>query len=117
EGDWAMRRGRLPLAVCPGARVYHRGGSAIGSPVPGRPASPFSLYFKHRGRLRFVRRHLPASLPTAWAYTLAKAAQYALRGWRAEAAAVLAGARGGEPPPGTRERLGPEAAALAFGRG
>ena len=66
ECDWAMRRGALPLAVCPGARVYHRGGSAIGSPVPGRPASPFSLYFKHRARMYFVRRHLPLSRPTAW---------------------------------------------------
>ena len=114
EVDWALRRGNLPLAICPAARVYHRGGSAIGSPVPGRPASPFSLYFKHRARLRFVRRHMPLSLPIAWAYTLAKAAQYALKGWHTEAYAVVAGARGVEPPRGVRERLGPEAARLAF---
>ena len=114
EGDWAMRRGALPLAVCPGARVYHRGGSAIGSPVPGRPASPFSLYFKHRARMYFVRRHLPLSTPTAWLYTLAKSAQYARRGWRDEAVAVLAGAADTAPPVSVRERLDSAAAERAF---
>ena len=116
EGDWAMRRGALPLAVCPGARVYHRGGSAIGSPVPGRPASPFSLYFKHRARMYFVRRHLPLSMPTAWVYTLAKSAQYARRGWRDEAVAVLAGAANAAPPVSVRERLDSAAAERAFPR-
>lgn len=114
EGDWAMRRGNLPLAVCPAARVYHRAGTAIGSPTLGRPASPFSLYFKHRGRMRFVRRHLPGSRITAWAYTLAKVAQYRLKGWTEEAQAVLAGARDAAPPPAIRARLSAEAARLAF---
>ena len=114
EGDWAMRRGALPLAVCPGAHVYHRGGSAIGSPVPGRPASPFSLYFKHRARMYFVRRYLPLSMPTAWLYTLAKSAQYARKGWRNEAVAVLAGAANTAPPASVRERLCSSAAERAF---
>ena len=117
EVDWALRRGSLPLAICPTARIYHRGGSAIGSPVPGRPASPFSLYFKHRARLRFVRRHMPFSLPFAWIYTLAKAGQYTLKGWHAEARAVIAGASSSKPPSGIRERLGREAALLAFAKG
>lgn len=116
EVEWALRRGSLPFAVCPEARIYHRGGSAIGSPVPGRPASTFSLYFKHRARMRFVRRNLPLSLPFAWAYTLAKAGQYFFKGWHAEARSVLAGACGTEPPSGVREKLGPEAARLAFAR-
>lgn len=116
EGDWAMRRGTLPLAVCAGARIYHRGGSAIGSPVPGRPASPFSLYFKHRARMRFVRRYLPLSLITAWIYTFAKTAQYAIKGWRAEAVAVLAGAANAAPPVGIRNFLDPDAAARAFAK-
>jgi GT2 family glycosyltransferase len=114
EVDWALRRGDLPLALCPQARVYHRAGTAIGSPRPGRPASPFSLYFKHRGRMRFVRRHLPAARATAWAYTLAKAVQYRLKGWPEEAAALLAGARDAAPPAAVRARLAPEAAARAF---
>lgn len=114
EVDWAMCRGNLPLAICPQARVYHRAGTAIGSPTLGRPASPFSLYFKHRGRMRFVRRHLPQSRITAWAYTLAKLAQYRLKGWKDEAQAVLAGARDAPPPPAIRARLSAEAARLAF---
>jgi GT2 family glycosyltransferase len=114
EVDWALRRGNLPLVVCADARVYHRGGSSIGSPVPGRPAAPFSLYFKHRARMRFVRRHFPASMPLAWIYTFAKAGQYMLKGWHAEAKAILAGARGTEPPAGIREKLGAEAARLAL---
>lgn len=114
EGDWAMRRGTLPLAVCMEARVYHRGGSAIGSPVPGRPASPFSLYFKHRARMYFVRRYLPLSMPTAWLYTLAKSAQYASKGWRDEAIAVLMGAANANPPLIVQERLDPADAKRAF---
>jgi len=112
EVDWAMRRGDLPLALCPGARVYHHAGTAIGSPTYGRPASPFSLYFKHRARLMFVRRHLPGRWVTAWAYTLAKAAQFRLKGWRVEERALLAGARGAEPPADVRARLGAETEAL-----
>lgn len=114
ESDWAMRRGDLPLAICPAARIFHRAGSVIGSPAPGRIASPFSLYFKHRGRMRFVRYHLPRGIAVAWAYTLAKAAQYRLKGWHAEARAIVAGAREAEPPQGVRARLGPDAASLAF---
>lgn len=116
ECDWAMLRGDLPLAICPQARIFHRAGTAIGSPAPGRIASPFSLYFKHRGRMRFVRRHLPYSLPIAWAYTLAKFAQYRLKGWNEEARAILAGAREMAPPSEVSARLTPEAAMRAFAR-
>lgn len=92
EVDWAMRRGDLPLAICPTARVYHKTGTSIGSPTHGRIASPFSLYFKHRARLRFVRRYLRASLPFVWAYTFAKAGQYWLKGWKPEACSIVQGA-------------------------
>ena len=91
EVDWALRRGDLPLAYCPRRVVYHRAGTAIGSPAPGRPASPFSLYFKHRGRLRFLRRHVPWALPTGLLYSVAKAGQLALKGYRPEAWAIVAG--------------------------
>lgn len=114
EVDWAMRRGDLPLAHCAQARVYHRAGTAIGSPTLGRIASPFSLYFKHRGRMRFLRRFHPSNMAWAWAWSLAKAAQMAIRGHRAEAAALLAGCRDAPPPPDVRARLTPETAALAF---
>jgi GT2 family glycosyltransferase len=108
EVDWAMNLGGLPLAVCPDAIVYHRGGSSIGSPVLGRPGSPFSLYFKHRARIRFVRRHCRNRLLTAWIYTFAKVTQYAVMGWIEEARAVLDGAMDTPLPRAIQERLGPE---------
>ena len=113
EVDWAMRRGALPLVFCPAGIVYHRAGTAIGSPTPQRPASPFSLYFKHRGRIRFVKRHLPRALAGSLMYSLAKAVQLGLKGYGAEARAVLAGSFGRPPAPEIRARLSPEAARLA----
>lgn len=115
EVDWALRRESLPLVYCPDAVVYHRAGTAIGSPAPGRPASPFSLYFIHRARLMFTRRYRPRSLPTAQAFSLAKAAQLALKGYRTEAAALLAGAFGRRPPANVRARLSDAALKKIFG--
>lgn len=114
EVDWALRRGALPLAYCEQAVVYHRAGSAIGSPTLGRPASPFSLYFKYRARLRFVRRHFPQNVPIALAYAAAKATQLALKGYRREAWTLLLGSLNASPPDHVRAILSPEAAALAF---
>lgn len=114
EVDWALRRGDLPLVLCPGARIYHHAGTAIGSPTLARIAAPFSIYFLYRGRLRFVRRFFPLALPLAWAYALAKAGQIALRGYRAEARALIAACLGLPPPAAIRARLSPEAARLAF---
>lgn len=118
EVDWAMRRGDLPLARCPGLRIFHRAGSAIGSPTLSRLASPFSLYFKHRGRMMYLRRFHRAGVPTGWAYSLAYAARLLLKHRApAEARAVLAGAFGLPAPRAIAERLGSAAAAIAFGRG
>lgn len=116
EVDWAMRRGALPLAYCSGALVYHWAGTAIGSPAPGRPASAFSLYFKHRGRMRFLRRHRPLSVVTGLAFSLAKAGQLLLQGYPAEAGSLLRGSIGLPPSRAVRARLTSEAARLAFGR-
>lgn len=116
EVDWAMRRKDLPLVYCPGANVYHRAGTAIGSPTIGRPATPFSLYFKHRARLRFMRRYYPRSLPIAYAYSLAKAAQLLLQGYPTEARTLLGASFGRPPSAEIRARLAPEAAELAFGQ-
>lgn len=115
EVDWALRRGDLPLAYCPGGIVYHRAGTAIGSPTLGRPASPFSLYFKHRARIMFMRRHRPRNLPVALAYSLAKAGQLALRGYWLEARTILQASFGLPPPQSVRDRLSPAAAQRAFG--
>ena len=116
EVDWALRRGSLPLLYCPGALVYHVGGTAIGSPVIGRLASTFSLYFKHRGRMRFLRRHRPKDVVTGQAFSVAKAAQLLFKGYPAHARAILAGAADLAPPSDVRNRLSPAAAALAFGK-
>ncbi len=114
EVDWALRRGALRLAMCPEAIVYHKAGTAIGSPTLGRPASSFSLYFKHRARLRFIKRFRPLSLPTAWAFTIAKAAQLALKGFRPEAIATLRGGFERQPPADVPKRLDAAAMAQAF---
>jgi GT2 family glycosyltransferase len=116
EVDWALRRGDMPLLYCPDALVYHVGGTAIGSPVIGRPASPFSLYFKHRGRMRFLRRNRSGNLIAGQSYALAKATQLLLRGYPGHAWAILAGAADLPPPAAVRDRLSPAAAALAFGK-
>ncbi|WP_168199329.1 glycosyltransferase family 2 protein [Pseudorhodobacter turbinis] len=114
EVDWALRRGDLPLAYCPQALVYHRAGTAIGSPTLGRPASPFSLYFKHRARLRFVRRHFTSSLPVALIYSAAKAIQIALKGYGREAWTIVLGSLNAAPPPHVRRILSKDAAEIAF---
>ena len=117
EVDWAQKRKDLPLVRVPGLRVYHHGGSSIGSPVPSRPASPFSLYFKHRGRMMFLRRFRPVAVPAGLAYTLAYAARLILRNRAGpEARAVLAGAFGLSPSREIRDRLGPEASGIAFAK-
>lgn len=116
EVDWALRRGALPLLHCAEAVVRHRAGTAIGSGRPGRTASPFSEWFKHRARLRFVRRHRPAALPGAWAFTAAKAAQLLLlRRDPAAAAAVMRGGFGLAPPAAVRRRLESSGADLLLG--
>ena len=115
EVDWALRRGDLPLIYCPGGIVYHRAGTAIGSATLNRPASPFSLYFKHRSRLRFMRRYFPRAVVFAQAYSVAKAAQLLLKGYPVEARTLLSASFGRPPAKDIRARLSPEAANLAFG--
>ena len=105
EVDWAMRRGNLSLAICPEALVYHRAGSSIGSASLGRPASPFSLYFKHRSRIMFLRRFRPRSVPIGLSWSLLKAGQLVAKGWRKEASALLAGSFGKGPPEEVRKIL------------
>ena len=114
EVDWAMRRGAMPLAYCPGLVVYHWGGTAIGSPTLGRVASPFSLYFKHRGRILFLRRFHPGALPVGYAYSLGQAGRLILKRSPAGAWAVLTASFGLPAPTAVRGRLSPEAAARAF---
>lgn len=115
EVDWALQRGDLPLIYCAEGLVYHRAGTAIGSPKLGRPASPFSLYFKHRARMRFVARHMPTALPVAFIYSLAKTAQLLLKGFGIEAWTILSASMGMKPAKSVRQRLSAEAQRRAFG--
>lgn len=116
EVDWAFRRGGRPLELVPGAEIYHRGGTSIGSATGFRQASPFSLFFNHRNRLRFVGRHFAMQAPIAFAWTLAKAAQLLLKAGPAAARATLAGAAGRPPPRDVSDRIADAAARrLAFG--
>lgn len=106
EVDWSLKRGAFKLATAQDALIYHRAGASIGSPVFGkRAASPFSLYFKHRARTMFVRRYRAAALPTAWAYSMAKASQVALGGDLHGAIAILRGGFGLGPPKAVAKRL------------
>lgn len=116
ESDWAMRRGDMPLVVAPGFLVYHHAGTAIGSPTVDRMASPFSFWFKYRGRTMFIRRFNPLGLPVTLAHALVKALQIALKGARPQAMALLRGAFCLAPPQEVRDRLSPEAQKIAFGR-
>ena len=116
EVDWALRRGKLPLTFCPEGTVYHRAGTSIGSATPFRAASPLSLFFINRARMRFLRRFSPFSLPGALAYSVAKAGQLIIRGDTSGAYALMRGSLGLTPPASVRQRLSPEAAILAFNR-
>ncbi|KEO51628.1 glycosyltransferase family 2 protein [Thioclava pacifica] len=111
EVDWALRRGELPISFCEGAVVRHVAGTAIGSQRMGSVASPFSQYFKHRARAMFLRRHFPTGLIGGAAWSLAKAAQLAANGYRAEAGALLRGFFGMGPPEQVLSALSPDARA------
>jgi GT2 family glycosyltransferase len=116
EVDWAMHRGNLPLAYCANGLVYHRAGTSIGSPVPGQVGSAMSIFFKHRNRMRFIRRYRPWSWAFGQAFTVGKAAQTLLKGHPREALVLLGAAFDLSPPPAVRKRLSPDAAMRAFGR-
>ncbi|MEM6407337.1 MAG: glycosyltransferase family 2 protein [Pseudomonadota bacterium] len=89
EVDWARRRGAMPLALCKNAVVYHRAGTAIGSPTLGSIASPFSVYHKHRARMMYLQTYHPFAIPTGYAYGIAKAFQYFMSGHKGQSKAVL----------------------------
>jgi GT2 family glycosyltransferase len=114
EVDWALQRKSLPLLYCANALVYHHAGTSIGSPRVGRIASPFSFFFKHRSRMRFMRRYFQAGVPTALLYSIAKAGQLLLKGLLPEAGALVRGSFMLPPSSETREKLSPEAQSRAL---
>ncbi|MQX38425.1 glycosyltransferase family 2 protein [Roseospira navarrensis] len=115
EVDWAARRGDLPLVMCDDAVVHHHGGTAIGSGAVNRRASPLSLYFTYRNRLRYLRRHRPLILPMAYVAALARIAKLPAQGAWGEAKAAFLGLHQMPPPRSVRDTVSPEARPYAFG--
>lgn len=105
EVDWAHRRGNLPLRLIPGAEVYHKGGTSIGSGSLNTQPSAFSNYFNHRSRLRFVRKFLKHSYFLALGWTVMKSVQVAIKAGIPEALALLRGALNLPPPRQIRGQL------------
>lgn len=117
EVDWAFRRGDMPLALAPDAKVFHRGGTTIGTGSITRRPSPFANYFNHRNRIRFAQRHLARWPVGAYAYGVAKAGQVLLAGAADEAYAILAGVFDLPPPRSVARRFPDQRTArLALGR-
>lgn len=118
EVDWAWRRGGQPIRMVPGAEIYHRGGTSIGSSNGIRQASAFADYFNQRNRIWFVKRHFaPWRAPVAVGWALAKAGQALIRSGPAQARAILSGALDLAPPRSVSERItDPAARRRAFGR-
>ncbi len=95
EIDWFTRCAkRFPIVIAAQARLYHREGSAIGSPGWKRSASSFSDGHLFRSRLLFMRKYYPQWLPLCYLAAAVDVAKCLLRGQFANArmvAAVLLG--------------------------
>ncbi len=90
EIDWFTRSaGRFPIRIAADAHLYHREGSAIGSPGWQRPASSFADYHLHRSRLIFMHKHYRRFLPLCYLGGLADVAKCLLKGQFSNARAVL----------------------------
>ena len=60
EIDWFVRnQRRFPTLIADRAILYHREGSAIGSPTTGRRASRLSDHHMFRSRVLFMSRYYP----------------------------------------------------------
>jgi GT2 family glycosyltransferase len=89
EIDWFTRnRGRFPAVIAAGARLYHREGSAIGSPGWQRGSSSLSDRHMYRSRLIFMRKYYPHWLPLCYLGALLEVGKRTIRG-RLESARVI----------------------------
>lgn len=114
EVDWAARRGKLPLILCPEAVVYHVGGTTIGSGSFNRRPSPFANYFNYRNRMRYMWRFHRGRLPIAWALSILRIIKLVAIGAGAEAWAAFAGLNRLPPPSGVRSVVSPSDYDRAF---
>lgn len=114
EVDWALRRGDLKIVSAPRFVVRHHAGTAIGSASPHAEASPFSLWFRYRSRMRFMRRFYPKCLPIAIGFALGKSFQLALNGRIPHAIAIMRATLNFGAPQVVRSTLSQEASRLVF---
>lgn len=90
EIDWFTRAaGRFPPCIAAQAHLYHREGSAIGSPGWQRRASAFSDYHLYRSRFLFMRKHLLFRVPLCYLRAILGAGKCLLRGQMANVRAVF----------------------------
>ncbi len=90
EIDWFVRAdGRFPPCIAPQAHLYHREGSAIGSPGWRRRASAFADFHIYRSRLLFMRKHFAWRMPLCYAGALVEAGKCLVRGELANLRALL----------------------------
>ncbi|MGB3148109.1 MAG: glycosyltransferase family 2 protein [Paracoccaceae bacterium] len=106
EMDWCLRRGDLPLLLCPEGAVHHVGGHTIGSATINQGPSPMAAYFMGRSRMLFVARFRLAALPIAFLYSSAKAIRHILRGQTKTGLALLRGTFLIGPSAEIRQRIG-----------
>jgi GT2 family glycosyltransferase len=115
EVDWAAQRGPLSLKLCPEAKVFHHGGTTIGTGSVVRRATGFANYFNYRNRMWFMTRFHPWAAPIAWGYSMLKICKLVLLGGWSEAVGAFRGLNYLPPPEEVRRRVSPDAFTRAFG--
>ncbi len=81
EIDWCIRNnGTYALCYAPGAKVYHKEGSSIGSPSGERQSTLLSDFYLFRNKLKLTRRYFPEAVLTAYLMTILQLLNRARRG-------------------------------------
>ncbi len=115
EVEWCLRRGDLPLLLCPEAPAHHLGGHSIGSATVHTGPSPLSAYFMARNRIRFLASVRPVAVPVAFAYGTLKAFRCLMRRQRPAGLAMLRGLVGMAPSAAMLKRINRQALPAATG--
>jgi GT2 family glycosyltransferase len=90
EIDWFTRAdNRFPPCIAPNAHLYHREGSAIGSPGWKRRATAFADYHLYRSRFLFMKKHHFSRLPVCFLAAILESGKCLLRGQLANVRAVF----------------------------
>jgi GT2 family glycosyltransferase len=97
--DWGLRaKAACGIGYALNSKVFHIGGTTLGSASSRRRRSQLSVYLDFRNRLLFVRRHYPGWYPWTVAVVLVRSLEFvavgALTNFRAALAGWSAGVRG-----------------------